>query len=283
YATLRPEFSMGKHEKPGGHTEYSCRLQLPCNAPFKIPEGPVCSSMRLVQQAVCLAACKKLHEMRAFTDMLLPDKGTGQDVEKADQDDEGEHAPGTARHREFRVLSMSMDLYVARAMITQASLAFRGSLDVTESQLSSLKKYHRARPDVYLGTNERTLGGDRREYGFGKLRQNIVSGQKSHPTYGIRGAVASFDVVRASGLVPVRDAMEMVVEGDLSQGKLMMADGCMVAKVYNNSPCFSGWAALCKRHKLNVGLIRVDLTGNSLQKKAGSLRTMRIDLEAEES
>lgn len=30
---------------------------------------------------------------------------------------------------------MSMDLYVARAMITKASLAFRGSLDITESQV----------------------------------------------------------------------------------------------------------------------------------------------------
>ncbi|CAE5956322.1 unnamed protein product [Arabidopsis arenosa] len=354
YAILRPEFSMEKHEKPGGHTEYSCRLQLPCNAPFEILEGPVCSSMRLAQQAVCLAACKKLHEMGAFTDMLLPDKGSGQEAEKADQDDEGEPVPGTARHREFypegvadvlkgewilsgkeicessklfhlymysvrcvdlgsskdpfltevsefailfgneldaEVLSMSMDLYVARAMITKASLAFKGSLDITENQLSSLKKFHvrlmsivldvdvepsttpwdpakaylfvpvsdntfmepikginwelvekitkttawdnplqRARPDVYLGTNERTLGGDRREYGFGKLRHNIVFGQKSHPTYGIRGAVASFDVVRASGLLPVRDAFEKEVEEDLSKGKLMMADGCMVAE-----------------------------------------------------
>ncbi|KAF8112966.1 hypothetical protein N665_0058s0065 [Sinapis alba] len=352
YAILRPEFSMEKHEKPGGHTEYSCRLQLPCNAPFEILEGPVCSSMRLAQQAVCLAGCKKLHEMGAFTDMLLPDKGSGQDAEKADQDEEGEPVPGTARHREFypegvadvlkgdwilsgkevsersskllhlymysvrcvdsgsskdpcltevsefavlfgneldaEVLSMSMDLYVARAMITKASLAFRGSLDITESQLSSIKKFHvrlmsivldvdvepsttpwdpakaylfvpvtdnmsaepirginwelvekitettvwdnplqRARPDVYLGTNERTLGGDRREYGFGKLRNNIGLVQKSHPTYGIRGAVASFDVVRASGLLPVREE----VESDVSQaGKLMMADGCMVAE-----------------------------------------------------
>ncbi|CAL9215240.1 unnamed protein product, partial [Arabidopsis halleri] len=40
------------------------------------------------------------------------------------------------------VLSMSMDLYVARAMITKASLAFKGSLDITENQLSSLKKFH---------------------------------------------------------------------------------------------------------------------------------------------
>ncbi|XP_010556639.1 PREDICTED: endoribonuclease Dicer homolog 1 isoform X2 [Tarenaya hassleriana] len=353
YAILRPEFIMEKHEKPGGPTEYSCRLQLPCNAPFEILEGPICSSMRLAQQAVCLAACKKLHEMGVFTDMLLPDKGSGQDAEKADQDDEGEPLPGTARHREFypegvadvlkgewilsgmdgcdsskvfhlymyavkcvnsgsskdpflnqvsdfavlfgneldaEVLSMSMDLFIARAMITKASLAYRGSLDVTANQLASLKNFHvrlmsivldvdvepsttpwdpakaylfvpvvdnisvepskeinwdlvenitrttawnnplqRARPDVYLGTNERTLGGDRREYGFGKLRHNIVFGQKYHPTYGIRGAVAPFDVVKASGLVPVRDALGKE-NCDLPEGRLMMADGYTVAK-----------------------------------------------------
>lgn len=39
--------------------------------------------------------------MGAFTDMLLPDKGSGQDAEKADQDEEDEPVPGTARHREF--------------------------------------------------------------------------------------------------------------------------------------------------------------------------------------
>lgn len=84
----------------------------------------------------------------------------------------------------------------------------------------------RARPDVYLGTNERTLGGDRREYGFGKLRHGMAFGQKSHPTYGIRGAVAQFDVVKASGLVPDRDAFEMQKPVDLPQCKLMMANSC---------------------------------------------------------
>lgn len=52
-------------------------------------------------QAVCLAACKKLHEMGAFTDMLLPDKGSKGEGEKADENDEGDPLPGTARHREF--------------------------------------------------------------------------------------------------------------------------------------------------------------------------------------
>lgn len=48
-----------------------------------------------------MAACKKLHEMGAFTDMLLPDKGSGGEKEKAEQNDEGDPLPGTARHREF--------------------------------------------------------------------------------------------------------------------------------------------------------------------------------------
>jgi len=41
---------MERHENPGGSTEYSCKLQLPGNAPFEKLEGPVCGSMRLAQQ-----------------------------------------------------------------------------------------------------------------------------------------------------------------------------------------------------------------------------------------
>lgn len=50
---------MVQHEKPGGPSEYSCKLQLPCNAPFEKLEGPVCNSMRLAQQA-CPASCSDL-------------------------------------------------------------------------------------------------------------------------------------------------------------------------------------------------------------------------------
>ncbi|XBH58778.1 hypothetical protein VPH35_080155 [Triticum aestivum] len=350
YSILRPEFIMQKHEKPGGSMEYSCKLQLPCNAPFEKLEGPICGSIRLAQQAVCLAACKKLHEMNAFTDMLLPDRGSGEG-EKTEQN-EGDPLPGTARHREFypegvaeilrgewilcgrdgcqstqfiklymysvncvdvgtskdpslaqlsnfsiifgseldaEVLSTPMDLFVARTMITKASLVFRGPIEVTESQLVLLKGFHvrlmsivldvdvdpsttpwdpakaylfvpvgaekctdalreidwtlvnnivntdawnnplqKARPDVYLGTNERTLGGDKREYGFGKLRNGTAFGQKAHPTYGIRGAIADFDIVKASGLVPSRD--RGYSSDYQNQGKLFMADSCWDAK-----------------------------------------------------
>ncbi|KAL3639558.1 Dicer-like protein 1 [Castilleja foliolosa] len=352
YSILHPEFIMERHEKTDSPVEYSCKLQLPCNAPFERLEGPICKSMRLAQQAVCLAACKKLHEMGAFTDMLLPDKGVGEETDKVEQTDDGDPLPGTARHREFypegvadilqgdwilsgtcddsklhslymysvkcenvglskdplltqvsefailfgneldmEVLSMSMDLFIARSVIMKASLVFKGPIEIRETQLTLLKSFHvrlmsivldvdvepnntpwdtakaylfvplagggsaddltnidwvlvdnvsktdawanplqRARPDVYLGTSERTLGGDRREYGFGKLRHGMAFEQKSHPTYGIRGAVAQFDVVKASGLAPKRDARDAPARVDLMKGKLMMADSCVEAE-----------------------------------------------------
>ena len=40
---------MNKHEGPGG-VKYSCKLQLPCNAPLETVEGPECNSIRGAQQ-----------------------------------------------------------------------------------------------------------------------------------------------------------------------------------------------------------------------------------------
>ncbi|KAL4385223.1 hypothetical protein GQ457_15G020220 [Hibiscus cannabinus] len=117
YSILRPEFIMKKHEKSGGPIEYSCQLQLPCNAPFEELEGPMCSSLCLAEHAcclaVCLAACKKLHEMGEFTDMLLLDKGSGEEAEKSVQNDDGDTLPGTARHREFYPEGVAVILQVS--------------------------------------------------------------------------------------------------------------------------------------------------------------------------
>ncbi|KAJ7524239.1 hypothetical protein O6H91_18G083200 [Diphasiastrum complanatum] len=349
YSILRPEFLMKQYQKANGSTKFSCKLQLPCNAPIEMIEGPICSSIRGAQQAVCLEACKKLHELGAFTDTLLPDKGIGEDAGKHDEAEAGEPLPGTARHREYypegiadilkgdwillgkqghcsdsmtvplfvyklqcanfgftkdalltqtsdfaivfgseldsEILGMTMDLFVARTLTTKASLVFCGLNTFSLQQLNALKDFHvrlmsivldvdvepdttpwdsiksylfiplahntvssaslqidwelinhtiatevwqnrlqRARPDVYLGTDERALGGDRREYGFGKLRSGMISGQKAHPTYGIRGAVAEFDIVKASGLVPSNGVDRS------EQGKLLTADGFIDAK-----------------------------------------------------
>lgn len=126
----------------------------------------------------------------------------------------------------------------------------------------------KARPDVYLGTNERTLGGDRREYGFGKLRNGMAFGQKSHPTYGIRGAVAQFDVVKASGLVPNRDGMELQEHVDLTKGKLMLADTCMSAEDLVGRIV----TAVHSGKRFYVDSVRYDMTAeNSFPRKEGYL------------
>lgn len=39
--------------------------------------------------------------MGAFTDMLLPDKGSGEEAAKLEGSEKGEPLPGTSRHREY--------------------------------------------------------------------------------------------------------------------------------------------------------------------------------------
>ena len=125
----------------------------------------------------------------------------------------------------------------------------------------------RARPDVYLGTNERSLGGDRREYGFGKLRYGMAFGKKPHPTYGIRGVVAQYDVVKASGLVPDRD-YDSHTNFDIPNGMLMLADTCvnaddLVGKIV--TAAHSG-------KRFYVDSVRYDMTAdNSFPRKEGYL------------
>ena len=49
-----------------------CKLILPANAAFLELVGPVCQSQYLAKKLVCLNACKKLHEIGALDDHLLP-------------------------------------------------------------------------------------------------------------------------------------------------------------------------------------------------------------------
>lgn len=126
----------------------------------------------------------------------------------------------------------------------------------------------RARPDVYLGTKERALGGDRREYGFGKLRHGMAFGLKSHPTYGIRGAIAQFDVVEASGLVPARNAVAASWEVALCKGKLMMADCYVSAEDLVGKVITAAHSG----KRFYVDSVRYDMTAeNSFPRKEGYL------------
>uniref|UniRef100_A0A5B7CE62 Uncharacterized protein n=1 Tax=Davidia involucrata TaxID=16924 RepID=A0A5B7CE62_DAVIN len=51
---------------------YQCKLTLPPNAAFQTIVGPLNKNSHLSKQLVCLDACKKLHQMGALTDHLLP-------------------------------------------------------------------------------------------------------------------------------------------------------------------------------------------------------------------
>nr|XP_019070569.1 endoribonuclease Dicer homolog 3a isoform X1 [Solanum lycopersicum] len=51
---------------------YRCKLTLPPNAALQTIVGPECRSSQLSRQLVCLDACKKLHQIGALNDHLLP-------------------------------------------------------------------------------------------------------------------------------------------------------------------------------------------------------------------
>lgn len=51
---------------------YECKLTLPPNAAFQTIIGSGNKNSHLSKQLVCLEACKKLHQMGALDDHLLP-------------------------------------------------------------------------------------------------------------------------------------------------------------------------------------------------------------------
>lgn len=55
-----------------GEGSYECRLTLPPTAAFQTIVGPSTRNSNLSKQLVCLEACKKLHQLGALNDHLLP-------------------------------------------------------------------------------------------------------------------------------------------------------------------------------------------------------------------
>ncbi|XP_022132011.1 endoribonuclease Dicer homolog 3a isoform X2 [Momordica charantia] len=55
-----------------GEGSYECRLTLPPTAAFQSIVGPSSRNSNLSKQLVCLEACKKLHQLGALNDHLLP-------------------------------------------------------------------------------------------------------------------------------------------------------------------------------------------------------------------
>ncbi|KAK7256023.1 hypothetical protein RIF29_29454 [Crotalaria pallida] len=67
YFIPKPIFQLSN---TGGHFE--CKLTLPPSAPFQTLIGPSSRNSHLAKQLVCFEACKKLHQMGALNDHLLP-------------------------------------------------------------------------------------------------------------------------------------------------------------------------------------------------------------------
>lgn len=51
---------------------YTCKLILPPNAAFQTIVGPSGRNGHLAKHLVCLEACKKLHQLGALNDHLVP-------------------------------------------------------------------------------------------------------------------------------------------------------------------------------------------------------------------
>lgn len=51
---------------------YQCEITLPPNAAFQTIVGPMSRNSHSSKQLVCLEACRKLHQMGALDDHLLP-------------------------------------------------------------------------------------------------------------------------------------------------------------------------------------------------------------------
>ncbi|XP_062207830.1 endoribonuclease Dicer homolog 3a isoform X2 [Phragmites australis] len=67
YYTPRPTFQF-THYGDG----YECTVTLPSSAVFQLSVGPKARNMQKAKQLVCLDACKRLHQLGALDDHLLP-------------------------------------------------------------------------------------------------------------------------------------------------------------------------------------------------------------------
>lgn len=64
-----------------------CQILLPSNAPIREVKGAPQSSKNAAKRDACLEACKKLHELGALTNFLLPEQDDNEDLESSSDSD----------------------------------------------------------------------------------------------------------------------------------------------------------------------------------------------------
>ncbi|GMN63272.1 hypothetical protein TIFTF001_032343 [Ficus carica] len=84
-----------------GEGSYECKITLPPNAAFQTLVGPLCSSSQLSKQLVCLEACKKLLQIGALDDHLLPSTEKPLERNLTVKSKEAASGAGTTRRKEL--------------------------------------------------------------------------------------------------------------------------------------------------------------------------------------
>ncbi|XP_042485493.1 endoribonuclease Dicer homolog 3a [Macadamia integrifolia] len=101
YYTPKPNFQSSLSEG-----SYECTLTLPPNAAFQTIVGPANRNSHISKQLVCLEACKKLHQMGALDDHLLPyieDPSRDAVIERTEESASG---AGTTKRKELHGTAM---------------------------------------------------------------------------------------------------------------------------------------------------------------------------------
>ncbi|XP_062101177.1 endoribonuclease Dicer homolog 3 [Humulus lupulus] len=97
YFTPKPTFKCSYV----GQRLFECRIMLPPNAAFKTLVGPVSKNSHLSKQLVCLEACKKLHQLGALDDHLLPSTEESSEKSVAVKSKEAASGAGTTKRKEL--------------------------------------------------------------------------------------------------------------------------------------------------------------------------------------
>ncbi|GAB4854001.1 helicase [Ancistrocladus abbreviatus] len=146
---------------------YECKLTLPPNAAFQTIIGPLSRNCHLSKQLVCLEACKKLHQMGALDDHLLPCIEAHADTDFNVQTNDLAAGAGTTKRKELhgatkiRALSGAwMDrphgatfyAYRINFSCNIVGQLYSGFLLLTESRLDD--DVANAKVDLYLLSNK---------------------------------------------------------------------------------------------------------------------------------
>ncbi|XP_057957753.1 endoribonuclease Dicer homolog 3a [Malania oleifera] len=106
YFTPKPNFQVSLL---GGL--YECQLTLPSSAAFQTIVGPLCKNSHLAKQLACLEACKKLHQLGALDDRLLPAVEEPSENDFIIRSKESSSGAGTTKRKELHGTTCIRSLY----------------------------------------------------------------------------------------------------------------------------------------------------------------------------